>query len=64
MPGTVEVVSSCAPTNLGVRALVPYDEDEHPESAADHKIVDEIEGIERIPKMTWYIYKVGSAWYV
>ncbi|RYP32291.1 hypothetical protein DL768_011143 [Monosporascus sp. mg162] len=57
MPGTVEVVSSCAPTNLGVRANVPYNKLEHPESAANHKIVDEHEGVERIPKMTWYIYK-------
>jgi hypothetical protein len=52
---------ACAPTNLGVRAFVPYDEDEHPESAADHKIVNEIEEVERIPKMMWYMYKVGSS---
>ena len=58
MPNTISVVSSVAPTNLGVTANVPYDAIEHPKSAIEHKVTDEREGIDRIPKMIWFIYKV------
>jgi len=60
MPNTISVVSSVAPVSLGVMANVPYDAVEHPKSAIEHMFMDEHEGIERIPKMTWFIYKVQA----
>ncbi len=58
MPNTVKVTSNIADRNFGVQAAVRYDPLTHPDDAAAHRVYDANEDVMRVPKMTWFIYKV------
>lgn len=57
MPLLIDVEARKAQKNYGVMANVPYIHNEHPKEALEHAVYDPYEEINRVPKMTWYIYK-------
>jgi len=58
MPLLIDVEARKAQKNYGVMANVPYIHNEHPKEALEYAVYDPYEEINRVPKMTWYIYKV------
>ena len=62
MPLLIDVEARKAQKNYGVMANVPYIHNEHPKEALEYAVYDPYEEINRVPKMTWYIYKVMILW--